>query len=118
MKQNDTILTVNESDTTDFKLYRHGLIAQINETESEEINTVEYLIKSYKDKEIVHFSHNITLFDLTSKSVTCYFWNETAVDLSVSMFASCIVDFPKGLDLKGVTKVILHSDGCAYQNST
>ena len=60
--------------------------------------------------------HNFTMFDLTSKAVTCYFWNETAADLSASTFASCIVDFLEGLDFTGVDKVILYSDGCTYQN--
>ncbi|WAR21214.1 hypothetical protein MAR_015188 [Mya arenaria] len=60
--------------------------------------------------------HNFTLFDLSTKAVMNYFWNETAADLSSSTFATCIIDYMETLDLNGIEKVILYSDGCTYQN--
>jgi hypothetical protein len=60
--------------------------------------------------------HNFTIFDLSSKSVMNYFWNETAADLGASTFANCIIDYLENIDLTGIEKVILYSDGCTYQN--
>ena len=60
--------------------------------------------------------HNFTFFDLVTKNCTCYFWNETATDLSASTFVSCVIDFLESTDLDNIEKVILYSDGCAYQN--
>ena len=60
--------------------------------------------------------HNFTLFDLTTKAVMCYFWNETCADLSASTFTTCIIDYLNNLDLTNTDKVILYSDGCTYQN--
>jgi len=54
--------------------------------------------------------HNFTLFDLTTKSVLCYFFNETAADFSASTFASCIFDHLKTRDLTGFGKSHLYSD--------
>lgn len=59
--------------------------------------------------------HNYTVFDLASKDVTCFIWNETEGGLNASEFASCLVDY---LESKEETfdKAIIFSDGCTYQN--
>lgn len=60
--------------------------------------------------------HNFTIFDLTTKDVLCYFWNETEGDLTANCFASCVVDYLNTLNLQVVKKVVIYSDGCTYQN--
>ena len=60
--------------------------------------------------------HNFTFFDLVTQDCTCYFWNETATDLSASTFVSCVIDLLESTDLDKMKKVILYSDGCEYQN--
>jgi hypothetical protein len=60
--------------------------------------------------------HNYTIYDLVTKDVVCYFWNETDGDLSSNVFTSCMIDYLESLDLTGVETVIIYSDGCGYQN--
>ena len=60
--------------------------------------------------------HNYTVFDLVTKEVLCYFWNETDGELSSNVFASCLLDYLESLDLTDVETVIIYSDGCGYQN--
>lgn len=60
--------------------------------------------------------HNFTIYDLATGDVACYFWNETAADLNASTFATCIISYLESLDITGVDRVILYSDGCTYQN--
>ncbi|XP_041359493.1 uncharacterized protein LOC121375878 isoform X1 [Gigantopelta aegis] len=59
--------------------------------------------------------HNFTIYDLTSKNVTCYFWHEGQGDLSANTFASCVVDYIKAVD-GNKDPFIMYSDGCTYQN--
>lgn len=37
--------------------------------------------------------HNYTIFDLTSKDVTCYLWHESNGRLHTNIFASMLVDY-------------------------
>lgn len=60
--------------------------------------------------------HNYTIYDLVTKDVVSYFWNETDGDLSSNVFTSCMIDYLESLDLTGVETVIIYSDGCGYQN--
>lgn len=59
-------------------------------------------------------THNYTIFDLASKDVTCFIWNETRWAYA-SEFASCLVNY---VESKGDSfdKAIIFSDGCTYQN--
>lgn len=62
--------------------------------------------------------HNYTLFDLRSKDVYCFLWDETQASLDATNIASILYKFldtyieehPK------LEKIILISDGCGYQN--
>ena len=63
-------------------------------------------------------SHNFTLYNLKTKEVKCFFWDETQADLSSSVFATCLrkvlLDIvEKDPNIKIIT---LWSDGCGYQN--
>lgn len=58
--------------------------------------------------------HNFTIYVNNNKDVHCYVWNESDGQQSSNEFASCILDFLE--NSKNFEKVILISDGCAYQN--
>lgn len=60
--------------------------------------------------------HNFTLMDLSTKAVMCYFWTEIDADLCANTFATCVVDYLENMNLTGIDKIILYSDGCTYQN--
>ena len=61
--------------------------------------------------------HNYTFYNLKSKDVTCFFWDETEGDLNSSTFASCLWKFLSDeVDKHALTKITLYSDGCGYQN--
>ena len=61
--------------------------------------------------------YNYTVYDLKTKDVACYFWNETESDLSANSFASCISHYiENSLADDGIKNVVLYSDGCCYQN--
>lgn len=66
----------------------------------------------YKTKLCVH---NYTIFNLTNKHCTCYWFNESEADLQASVFASCLTDYIKR-HLNDSKPVIIYSDGCSYQN--
>ena len=59
--------------------------------------------------------HNYTVFDLVTKDVICYVWNESEGGLTANEFASCLVSY---LEKKkdSYDHVIIYSDGCTYQN--
>lgn len=62
--------------------------------------------------------HNMTFFNLDTKDGYCFLWNETEGCLSSNEFGSIISNFvlsllPLPTDKE---KIILYSDGCAYQN--
>ncbi|GFO39947.1 hypothetical protein PoB_006645200 [Plakobranchus ocellatus] len=61
--------------------------------------------------------HNYTVFDMTSKDVVCFVWNEVHVEggLNASEFASCLVSYLEG-SVDSFDKAIIYSDGCTYQN--
>ena len=60
--------------------------------------------------------HNFTIFNLTSKDVTCYFWHEAVGGLTADHFASCVVLYLQHKIGDNVHTVIIYSDGCGYQN--
>lgn len=64
--------------------------------------------------------HNYTVFDLKTKDVVCYWFDETDSDLQASTFASLLVDFLKRKFLENangqIKPIIIFSDGCTYQN--
>lgn len=60
--------------------------------------------------------HNFTMYNLLNHDVTCYWFDETASDLSASTFASCIIDALSKILEQTRLPVILWSDGCNYQN--
>ena len=59
--------------------------------------------------------HNYTVFDMCSKNVVCYLWNEAEGGLTGNEFASCLVHYLT--DKKDTfDRAIIYSDGCTYQN--
>lgn len=66
----------------------------------------------YKTKLMVH---NFTIYDLRTKNVVCYWWNESEADLTASVFATCVTDYISTY-LNDELPVIIYSDGCGYQN--
>jgi hypothetical protein len=59
--------------------------------------------------------HNMTFYRLNDGEVDLYIWNESDGHVSCNEFVSCIVHYVSMLP-EEVTRVILISDGCAYQN--
>lgn len=69
----------------------------------------------YKKKLCVH---NYTLYDLRSKDVYCFLWDETQASLDATNIASIIYQFLVTY-IEGhpeLKKIVLISDGCGYQN--
>ncbi|CAG9786451.1 unnamed protein product [Diatraea saccharalis] len=63
--------------------------------------------------------HNFTSFDLTTHKGRCYLWDEVNGGLEADVFASLYVDLIKTefeRSDRNLTKIILWSDGCGYQN--
>lgn len=59
--------------------------------------------------------HNFTIYINNNKDVHCYVWYEADGTVSSNEFTTCITDFIEKI-AAGLEKVILISDGCAYQN--
>ncbi|KAK9870199.1 uncharacterized protein LOC115884776 isoform X2 [Sitophilus oryzae] len=82
----------------------------------ESVKLAPYLQASaiyYKTKLCVH---NFTLYNIATKEVMCYWFDESNSTLEASVFASCLVDhLEKVLSLK-LLPVVLYSDGCCAQN--
>lgn len=60
--------------------------------------------------------HNFITYNLATKDVKCYWWDETVSDLQASSFATCIVDSIKSILQKELNPVVIWSDGCGSQN--
>lgn len=61
--------------------------------------------------------HNFTVYNLVSRVVVCYWFDETASDMNSSTFASCIIKFLDNYCVQPYPgPIILWSDGCVYQN--
>ncbi|CAH1995533.1 unnamed protein product [Acanthoscelides obtectus] len=60
--------------------------------------------------------HNFTIYDVTSRNATCYWFTESDCDLSASAFVSCVIDYLERHCLTKRLPVIIYSDGCTYQN--
>ncbi|XP_067635557.1 uncharacterized protein [Eurosta solidaginis] len=67
----------------------------------------------YKTKLAVH---NFTAYNLVTKEVVCYWFDETAADLKSSTFANFYMDYISSILRKDVKPVVIYSDGCTYQN--
>ncbi len=61
-------------------------------------------------------SHNFTVYDLDSRKTVCYWFDETAADLSSSTFVTCIIEHLEKYCQEPCGPIILWSDGCTYQN--
>jgi hypothetical protein len=61
--------------------------------------------------------HNFTIYDLASWEVVCFWFDETAADLSSSTFVTCVIEYLNDYckDSYG-GPIIIFSDGCCYQN--
>ncbi len=59
--------------------------------------------------------HNLTIYRLNDSAVHLYVWHEADGGVTSNEFTSCISDYIRMLPAT-VTRVILISDGCAYQN--
>lgn len=60
--------------------------------------------------------HNFTVYDLVSHQATCYWFDETAADLTASTFASFVIDYLERYCLPKHLPIVIYSDGCTYQN--
>lgn len=60
--------------------------------------------------------HNFTMFNLITRQCTCYWFTETAADLTASTFASFVIDYLERHCLPKQKPIIIFSDGCTYQN--
>lgn len=60
--------------------------------------------------------HNFTVFNLTTRHCTCYWFTETAADLTASTFTSFVIDYLERHCLPKKLPIIIYSDGCTYQN--
>lgn len=61
-------------------------------------------------------THNFTMFNLITRQCTCYWFTETAADLTASTFASFVIDYLERHCLPKQKPIIIFSDGCTYQN--
>lgn len=59
--------------------------------------------------------HNCTSFDVSSKDVCCYVWNESKRGLSANEYASCLLDYLSGF-VNDYDTFLIYSDGCTAQN--
>nr|CAI5841243.1 unnamed protein product [Callosobruchus analis] len=70
----------------------------------------------YKTKLVIH---NLTIYNLKTKEVYCYLWNEAEGQLSANEFSSIVTYFleteviPK---LDATREIVIYSDGCTCQN--
>lgn len=60
--------------------------------------------------------HNFTMYDIGTKEVTCFWFDETNADLEASVFASRVIKKLREVLAKEERPVVLWSDGCGYQN--
>ncbi|XP_046673056.1 uncharacterized protein LOC124362522 isoform X1 [Homalodisca vitripennis] len=60
--------------------------------------------------------HNFTMYNLASKDVQCFWFDETSAELVTSVFASCVIDTLKTQFAKDPKPIVLWSDGCPPQN--
>lgn len=69
----------------------------------------------YKTKLCVH---NYTVFNLVTKEVDCYLWNESDGGLEANVFASLLISHLSAyLSKNPATKeIIIYTDNCGYQN--
>ena len=59
--------------------------------------------------------YNLTMFNLVTKDVTTYVWDETNGKRGCNEISTCVVTFLKSLP-STVSRVILYSDSCSGQN--
>lgn len=67
----------------------------------------------YKTKLCVH---NFTIYNLGTKDVFCYWFDETNAGLTASVFISCIIHILRRTLEQKCIPIILYSDGCTAQN--
>ncbi|KAJ8737976.1 hypothetical protein PYW08_000576 [Mythimna loreyi] len=60
--------------------------------------------------------HNFTIYNLGTKNVECYWFDETTTDLKASTYASFYIDYLKKIIEDCPKDVVIYSDGCTSQN--
>lgn len=63
--------------------------------------------------------HNFTVYNLATKKVVCYWFNETQAEGQASTYASFLVNYLEGEFLNNINNklpIVLYSDGCTAQN--
>nr|CAH7731800.1 unnamed protein product [Callosobruchus chinensis] len=63
--------------------------------------------------------HNYTVYDLSTRHCSCYWFSEIDADLQASTFASLLVDYLQRKYLQepqSNKEIVIYSDGCTYQN--
>ncbi|XP_036322550.1 uncharacterized protein LOC118736606 [Rhagoletis pomonella] len=67
----------------------------------------------YKTKLAVH---NFTIYNLATKDVMCYWFDETEGDLKSSSFTNFYIDYITSILCEDPKPVVIYTDGCTYQN--
>ncbi|XP_050518028.1 uncharacterized protein LOC126892515 [Diabrotica virgifera virgifera] len=60
--------------------------------------------------------HNYTVYNLVTHHATCYWFDETASDLTASTFVNFLLDYLSQHCLANRLPIVIFSDGCTYQN--
>lgn len=69
----------------------------------------------YKTKLCVH---NYTIYNMATKDVICYLWDESQGGLEANIFSTILTEFFSNylLENNSTKEFIIYSDGCGYQN--
>ena len=57
-------------------------------------------------------AHNFTVYNLATHNAMAYWFDETKCSLSVSIFATCLIDYLSELLDQASKTIILYSNGC------
>ena len=86
-------------------------------------DTESLLTAPHNDANIMFFHsklnlHNFTFYDLKTREVMNFLWNETNGEIESNNFTSCYIAYLEELieAHRNAKKIILWSDGCTYQN--
>lgn len=81
-----------------------------------QVQTLPVLAASSSYYKLKLMIHNYTVYNLATRDVISYWFDETDANLSASTFASLLVDYISELLKTSKLPVMVFSDGCNYQN--
>lgn len=61
-------------------------------------------------------TYNFTIYDLGNHEGYCYVWTKQIAKRGPNEISSCLLDFVKIQQKKGIKKIIFYSDNCGGQN--